>query len=342
MFAFRAVVRAALPLALLCVVLEAAAAEPAPPIRVGIIGLDAHAVPFTRIITDPRTEAPIKDLQIVAAVAAFSPDIPFSADNIEKNIQAMRDMGVEIVETIEAMLPKVDAVMLLSIDGRPHLAQAAPVLAARKPLFIDKPVAASLADIVRIFDLASQTGTPCFSNSSLRYSPGIAGMRDDPRVGRVLGCDAYSSNAPLEPSHPDLFYYGIHGCELLFTIMGPGCQSVTRVRTATADLAAGTWEDGRLGTFRGILQGRTGFGATVFGDKGIAPAGEFGGYPPLLVEIANFFRTGQPPFSADETLEIYAFMEAADESKRQGGIPVTLRSVLDQARAAAAADRNTP
>lgn len=342
MFAFRAVVRAALPLALLCVVLEAAAAEPAPPIRVGIIGLDAHAVPFTRIITDPRTEAPIKDLQIVAAVAAFSPDIPFSADNIEKNIQAMRDMGVEIVETIEAMLPKVDAVMLLSIDGRPHLAQAAPVLAARKPLFIDKPVAASLADIVRIFDLASQTGTPCFSNSSLRYSPGIAGMRDDPRVGRVLGCDAYSSNAPLEPSHPDLFYYGIHGCELLFTIMGPGCQSVTRVRTATADLAAGTWEDGRLGTFRGILQGRTGFGATVFGDKGIAPAGEFGGYPPLLVEIANFFRTGQPPFSADETLEIYAFMEAADESKRQGGIPVTLRSVLDQARAAASADRNTP
>jgi len=314
----------------------APAAEPAPPIRVGMIGLDAHAVPFTRIITDPKTEAPIKDMQIVAAVAAFSPDIPFSADNIEKNTQAMREMGVEIVDSIEAMLPKVDAVMLLSIDGRPHLAQAAPVLAARKPIFIDKPVAASLADIVRIFDLAAQTGTPCFSNSSLRYSPGIAGMRDDPRVGRVLGCEAYSSNAPLEPSHPDLFYYGIHGCELLFTIMGPGCQTVTRVKTPTADLAAGVWEDGRLGTFRGILQGRTGFGATVFGDKGIAPSGDFGGYPPLLIEIANFFRTGQPPFSAEHTLEIYAFMEAADESKRQGGVPVTLSSVLAKAREAAA------
>ena len=242
-------------------------------------------------------------------------------------------MGVEIVETIEAMLPKVDAVMLLSIDGRPHLAQVKPVLAARKPVFIDKPVAASLSDVMRIYDLARSSGTPCFSSSSLRFSPGIAAMRSDPRVGKVLGCAAFSSNAPLEPSHPDLFYYGIHGCELLFTIMGPGCQTVSRVKTPTADLAAGTWKDGRLGTFRGILKGQVGFGATVFGDKGIAPAGPFGGYEPLLVEIARFFRTGKPPVRAEETLEIYAFMEAADESKRQGGVPVSLESVLQKARA---------
>ena len=334
MFAFsRSILSILVLFAAACPVL----AESSQPIRVGMIGLDAHAVPFTRIITDPQTEAPIKDMQIVAAVADFSPDIPFSANNIEKNTQAMRDMGVEIVDSIPAMLPKVDAVMLLSIDGRPHLAQATPVLKAGKPLFIDKPVAASLADIVRIYDLAEKTGTPCFSNSSLRYSPGIAGMRDDPAVGRVLGCDAYSSNAPLEPSHPDLFYYGIHGCELLFTIMGSGCTTVTRVQAPAADLVVGTWEDGRVGTFRGILQGRVGFGATVFGDKGIAPSGKFEGYPPLLVEIANFFRTGKPPVSPAQTLEIYAFMEAADESKRQGGVPVTLSSVLAKAREEAAA-----
>jgi hypothetical protein len=301
-------------------------------IRVGIIGLDAHAVPFTRIISDPKTQPPVSEMKVVAAVPAFSPDIPFSADNIEKNTQRMREMGVEIVDTVEAMLSKVDAVMLLSIDGRPHLEQARPVFAARKPIFIDKPVAASLVDVVRIYDLAQESGTPCFSNSSLRYSPGIAGMRDDPRVGRVLGCDAYSSNAPLEPNHPDLFYYGIHGCELLFTIMGPGCKTVSRVKTPTADLAAGVWEDGRLGAFRGILQGRVGFGATVFGERGIAPAGQFVGYEPLLVEIAKFFKTGKPPVSVEETLEIYAFMEAADESKRQGGIPISLATVLDKAK----------
>jgi hypothetical protein len=132
-----------------------------------------------------------------------------------------------------------------------------------------------------------------------------------------------------------LFYYGIHGCELLFTIMGPGCLTVSRVRTPTADLAAGVWRDGRLGTFRGILGGGVDFGATVFGDRGIAPAGKFAGYEPLLVAMAQFFRTGKAPVSVVQTLEIYAFMEAADESKRQGGRPVSLESVLAKARKAA-------
>jgi predicted dehydrogenase len=310
-----------------------------PPIRTGIIGLDAHAVPWTQIITNPKTDATIRQLKIVAAVPAFSPDIPFSADNIKKNTQSMHSMGVEIVDTVEEMLPKVDAVLLLSIDGRTHLKQAKPVFAARKPVFIDKPVAASLVDVVRLFALAEKSGTPCFSNSSLRYSPGIAGMKSDTRIGRVLGCDAYSSNAPIEPSHPDLFYYGIHGCEVLFTIMGPGCTTVRRVRTPTADLAVGVWDDGRVGTFRGILKGQVGFGAMVFGEKGIAPSGPFGGYEPLLVEIVKFFRSGKPPFSIKDTLEIYAFMEAADESKRQGGAAVSLESVLKKARAAAAASQ---
>jgi hypothetical protein len=248
----------------------------------------------------------------------------------------MEAMGVEIVKTVEEVVTKSDAVLLLSIDGRPHLQQAQPIFAARKPVFIDKPVAASLVDVVRIFDLAKSSNTPCFSSSALRYCPNFAGMSNQPEVGRVLGCDAHSSNAPLERSHPDLFYYGIHGSELLFTIMGPGCQSVTRVTTPTADLAAGVWKDGRMGTFRGILQGQVGFGATVFGERQIVPAGGFSGYEHLLLEIAQFFRTGQPPVTAEQTLEIYAFMEAADESKRQGGAAVTLESVLKKAREAAA------
>jgi hypothetical protein len=304
----------------------------APPIKVGIIGLDAHAVPWTEIIHGPKASPPICELRVVAAFPAFSADIAFSKDNIEKNVARMRELGVEICETVEAMLPKVDAVMVLSIDGRPHRRQARSVFAAKKPLFIDKPVAASLVEVVRIFREARESGTPCFSNSSLRYSPGIRGMTSEPAVGRVLGCDAYSNNQSILPGHPDLFYYGIHGYEILFTIMGPGCRTVCRVRTDAADLVTGTWNDGRVGTFRGILRGQTGFGATVFGERGIAPAGKFEGYEPLLVEIAKFFKTGQAPMSDADTLEIYAFMEAADESLRQGGRPVSVSSVLGKAQ----------
>jgi predicted dehydrogenase len=241
-------------------------------------------------------------------------------------------MGVEIVPTIDALLTKVDAVLLESVDGRPHLEQVRPVLKAGKPVFVDKPVAGSLADAVEIFRLAKEQGVPCFSSSSLRFYPGVQAIRRSEEVGQVLGCAAYGP-CSLESHHPDLFWYGIHGVETLFTIMGPGCVSVSRVQTDGTELVVGVWKDGRVGTFRGIREGRSGYGAQVFGSKGIVAADtKGGGYEPLLVEICKFFRTGKPPVSAEETIEIFAFMEAADESKRQGGAPVVLQSVLATTR----------
>lgn len=302
------------------------------PIRVGIIGLDAHGVPWTKLINDPEAEPPISQMRVVAAYPSFSPDVPFSAERIEKNIELVRAMDVEIVGSIADLIPKVDAVMVLSIDGRPHLEQARAVLAAGKTLYVDKPVASSLVDTIRIYNMARKAGLPCFSSSSLRYSADFVNVQKDPKIGRILGCDAYSNNVSILPGHPDFFYYGIHGSELLFTIMGPGCKTVTRASGATADVAVGVWNDGRVGTLRGILQGRVGFGATVFREKGIAPAGKFEGYAPLLVEIAQYFKTRKPPVPEAVTLEIYAFMEAADQSKREGGRPVSVEAVLRKAQ----------
>ena len=50
-----------------------------------------------------------------------------------------------------------------------------------------------------------------------------------------------------------------------------------------------------------------------------------------MIEICRFFKTGKPPVSMVETLEIYTFMEAADESKRQGGKPVNMEDVFQKA-----------
>ena len=308
-------------------------------IKVGIVGLDAHAVPWTQIIHDPKVRPPISNMRIVAAVAAPSADIPFSTENIENNTATMRDLGVEISGSIDEMLKKVDAVLLLNIDGRPHLEQARAVFATKKPVFIDKPVAASLAEIIEIFRGAEESGTPCFSNSALRYGPITASLANDPKLGRVLGCDTYCNSKSILPGHPDLFYYGIHGCDMLFTLMGPGCKTVTRMKTPTADLVAGVWNDGRIGTYRGILEGQVGYGATAFCEKGIASAGKFEGYEPLLVEIAKFFKSGKAPMTAEHTLEIYAFMEAADESLREEGRPVSIEGTLAKARKEAEARR---
>ena len=245
--------------------------------------------------------------------------------------EELRAAGLEIVDSIPALLDRVDAVLIESLDGRKHLEQARPVIAAGKPLFIDKPVAGTLADAMEIYRLAAEKNVPCFSSSSLRFSPGIAGMVDDPKIGNVLGCAAFSP-CSLEPHHPDLFWYGVHGVEILFTIMGPGCQTVSRTHTDDTELVVGVWKDGRIGTFRGSRTGPHDYGAMVFGSAGIGPSGGFGGYEPLVVEIAKFFRSGKPPVSAQQTLELFAFMEAADESKRQGGKPVALAQVIEQAQ----------
>jgi predicted dehydrogenase len=304
------------------------------PLKAGIIGLDAHARPWTRILNDPDAEGELAELVVTAGYPGGSPDIPQSMQLLDRSVEPVRQAGVEIVDSIDALLKKVDVVLILSIDGRKHLEQAKPVFAAGKPVFIDKPLAASLAEAMEIYRMAEKHNVPCFSSSALRFAPGTQAVLSDPQVGNILGCDAFSPCA-LEPHHPDFFWYGIHGVETLFTIMGPGCESVTRVQAENADVAVGRWNDGRLGTFRGTRAGRHTYGATVFGGKGNTQVGRFEGYEPLLVEIVRFFKTGRPPVTAEQTLEILAFMEAADESKRQGGRPVNIKAVMEKARAAA-------
>src|SRR5262249_24770652 len=292
--------------------------EPKKPLKAGIIGLDtSHVVAFTGLLNKPNPQGVLATVRIVAAYPGGSPDLPASRDRVAGFTKKLReDFGVEMVDSIDALLQKVDVGFLESVDGRPHLEQVKPVLKARKPVFIDKPVAGSLADAIQIFQLAKEAQVPCFSSSSLRFSPGILGMRNHPKVGDIQGCDAYGP-CELEEHHPDLFWYGVHGVETLFTIMGPGCVSVSRVQTRGTELVTGVWKDGRVGTFRGLRTGAKGYGATVFGSKGIAPSGGYGGYEPLVLEICKFFQTGKPPVSAEETVELFAFMEAADESKRR-------------------------
>lgn len=309
------------------------AEEPMKELKVGIIGLDtSHAVAFTKLLNDPKASDDIARCRVVAAYPKGSPDIESSVSRVPGYTEEVKKLGVEIVDSIDALVERVDCVLLETNDGRPHLEQVLPVLKAKKPCFIDKPVAGSLADAVAIYAAAEKFGTPIFTSSSLRYVEGAQQLRSG-AFGEVFGCDAYSP-CSIEKTHPDLFWYGIHGVETLFTVMGPGCEQVTRVSAKDAEVVVGVWKDGRVGTFRGIKEGSKGYGGTAFTTKGIQQVGSYGGYRPLVVEIVKFFRGGKPPVNAEESLEIYAFMEAADESKRQGGKPVKVAEVLETAKKA--------
>lgn len=300
-------------------------------LRVGIIGLDtSHVTAFTEIINQPQAQGDLAAIEVVAAFPGGS-DIPASRQHVPEYTEQLRQRGIRIVDSIAELLPLVDVVLLESVDGTPHLEQARPVILAGKPLYIDKPVAGSLADAIAIYDLAREHQVPCFSSSALRFGPEIIRYRQPDVAAQVKGCSTWGPCSIQRPM-PDLFYYGVHGIEMLYTIMGTGCQSVTRTGTSDTDLVVGRWQDGRIGTFRGIRAGASEFGAVVYENSQIVQVKWTGGYQPLVDQIARFFVTRETPVAAEETLELFAFMEAAEESLRQGGIPVTLESVMARAR----------
>ncbi len=310
----------------------ASAAAPAKRLRAGIIGLDtSHVVAFVDLLNNPKATGELAQMTVVAAYPAGSPDLPISWDRVKGYTETLRKRGVKIVDSIPKLLERVDVILLESVDGRPHLAQARPVIAAGKPLFIDKPMAASLADAMQIFRLAEAKHVPCFSASSLRFGSGVQAVRNGSAgFGTVRGCTAWTP-AGGTPSQPEPFWFhGIHGVELLFTVMGPGCETVSQT---APDKVVGRWKDGRQGIFVANNRGlrKPAYGATVEGSRKTGDASQSEGYAPLVVEIVKFFQSGKSPVDPAETLEILAFMEAAEQSRQQGGTPVSIESVMKKA-----------
>jgi hypothetical protein len=261
--------------------------------------------------------------RIVAAYRGGSPALPSSRDRIDNFTKQLQDKyGVEVVGSIAELCARVDGVLLTSVDGRVHLAQAREVIAARKPLFIDKPLASTLDDAREIARLAKAANVPWFSTSTLRY--GIASLK----TGDIIGLDVWGPG-PLEEHHQlDLSWYAIHEAEMLFTVLGRGCEEVTRTATADADVVTCRWQDGRIGTMRAVRP-YSDYGAVIFRKTAKAQQAEMKTIVPaankLDEELVKFFQTGVPPVPNEDTLELMAFLDAAQRSKEAGGRPMRLR-----------------
>jgi predicted dehydrogenase len=298
-------------------------------LRLGMIGLDtSHVIAFTRILNDPSSKDHVSGGKVIAAYKGGSDDVASSYTRVDKfTEQLANEFGVEIVNSIETLCDKVDAILLESVDGRPHLEQARIVIKAGKPLFIDKPMAGSLKDVIEIFRLAHEAKVPCFSSSSLRYYGSLKQLKSE-EIGELKGAISYGP-CSLEPHHPDLFWYGVHPTEALFTVMGIGCESVSRAFTDHTDVVTGTWSHGNTGVVYGLRTGHARYKVTLFGTKGIAEQNGGGNYVPLVQEIMKFFKSGNPPISARETVELFAFMEGADISKAKGGCKVSIPQLIE-------------
>lgn len=304
--------------------LGASGAAAAADLRLGIVGTDtSHVLDFANDFNDPASPTHVAGARIVAAFKGGSPDLPASRDRIERFTKTLQDKyGIEIVATIADLCARVDGVLLTSVDGRVHLAQVREIAAGRKPMFIDKPLASTLEGAREIARVAKAAGVPWFSTSTLRY--GVMPLRSPDLSGvQVWG------PGPLEEHHElDLSWYAIHEAEMLYALLGKGCEVVTRTASADADEVTCRWQDGRIGSMR-ALRPYSDFGAVVFrrnekeqASQVSVPAVE---HTALARDVVKFFTTGVPPVANDETLELFAFLDAAQRSKDAGGQPIRLR-----------------
>jgi hypothetical protein len=293
-------------------------------LRLGLVGTDtSHVIGFATAFNDPSSPNHVPGARIVAAFKGGSPDLPQSRDRIENFTRQLQEKyGIEIVGSIAELCKRVDGILLTSVDGRVHLAQAREIINAHKPMFIDKPLASTLEDAREIARLARQAGVPWFSTSTLRYS--VAKLK----TVDLSGADVWGPG-PLEEHHQlDLSWYAIHEAEMLFTLLGTGCEEVTRVESADAAVVACRWKDGRIGTMR-ALRPYSDYGVVVFRKDAKGQTSQASSVRTtqgdLDRDLLKFFASGVPPVPNDETLELMAFLDAAQRSKEAGGKPMRLR-----------------
>lgn len=324
----------------------------AEPVKIGILGLDNYqAIEYAAFFNNPKAEENLAGLSVTAVYPVTSPDYPKSAEFTQMWLEQLKNQykgdpnvkPVEIVNSVDELLLRCDGVMIWTLDGTKHLEQATAVIKAGKPLFIGRPVASEPKDAVAIYKLAADAKVPFWSCSQHRFSPGFSGMRNHPEVGKVIGCDVYGGFATMNVPAADKFTVPLHSIETLYAIMGPGVEKLSCISSPTAEVVTASYKDGRVATYRGIKGNVVKYSATVFGDKGVSTAGIYGhgvpmkgivptddkymGYGGLAIELAKFFKTKQPPVSAAETLEIFAFLQAMEESRAQNGAAVALKNL---------------
>jgi len=288
-------------------------------LRVGIIGTDSsHAVEFTRMLNDVAAKDHVGGARVVAAYRGGSPHLAISRDRIAAFSATLAERWkIPFVPRIADLCPKIDGLLLLSADPETRTAEFREAAACGKPIFVDKPFAPTLKAAREMADYAERHHVAWFSASALRFGE-VESLRQGARGAEVWGPGALGEGYAL-----DLSWYGIHSIELLYAVMGPGVRSVTRLHTADTDIITAVWADGRVGSIH-LVRPDMAFGIVVFQSGGkakvLSPIAV--DYAPLLRKIVAFYGSKAAPVSANETLEVFALMEAAQRSMKSGALEV--------------------
>jgi len=223
-------------------------------IRVGLIGLDtSHASAFTAILHNPNDPFHIPGARVVAAYPGGSTDMPISISRVEGFTRELQDAYcVRIMDAPQDVAEACDLVFILASDGRIHPALFRTVAGRGKPVFIDKPFAVSASDAQDMFTLAAETGTRVFASSAFRYADGLVNaLNSIQAAGELVKTCRVCYWLQIQETQGRYFWYGIHGAEMLFAIMGRGVLEVEASSGVDHDSITVRHDDGRQSSIVG-------------------------------------------------------------------------------------------
>ncbi len=286
-------------------------------IKVAIIGLDtSHSVEFPRLMQAPDCpqDQRVPDLK---AVTCLRFPTPFqNKEGLDRRQQQLEAWGVKVTTDFDAAAENADAFMLEINDGSYHLEYFKKVAALGKPVFVDKPLACSLADARAMLKLAAKHKTRAWSGSSLPFSDGLEQAKAQAGAIRIASVFGALGDAPAGDS---LIWYGVHTFEMLQAIMGSGPLNAQALETQTSIVTVVNYPDGRQGIIETIRHCHS-YGGTLLGKAGErATAIPFVcdtryGYRNILRALHRFFNGGPAPVELAATFEGLAMMVAARQS----------------------------
>lgn len=298
-------------------------------LRLGIVDFDSsHCIEFTRRFNNVGVDSDqcVQGARVVMGCPGRSLMQP---ERIPGFTQQVESCGVKLVENPVDMLGEIDAVLVLSLCGAAHLERVQPFLEAGLPAYVDKPFACSLTDAEQIIQLATNHNQVVFGTSALRFSAELVELSEIvSRTGPIHGAFSYGP-AKRADGNPGLFHYGIHATEMLFALMGPGCESVATNFVDGAEVVTGHWRDGRIGTLRGNRVGGTTYGFVAFCENSVIErqvSTRFA-YRNLCQQIVTSFQTGVAAVAPEITLEVIRFVLASLQSEQSNGATIRLDSI---------------
>ena len=285
-------------------------------LKLGMVDFDtSHVVQFSKRLNKKGIGAEqfVDGAEVILGCPGTSKMSPERIPGFTKTVS--EECGVKLVDKPEQMIGKVDGVLIESVDGSVHLERARPFLEAGVPTFIDKPFACSVRDAEALAALAAKKNVPLFSSSSLRFASEVVAVKNaQAELGPPIAVDVYGCQGK-NPHNPGWFNYGVHSAEILITLLGTGFKDARYSASGSAEHCTSVWQGDCLGSITLTAKGDYPFGFTYIGEKATRAHRVNADYiyRELLKAIVEFFKSGKPPMSIEETLGIVRYLEAVNK-----------------------------